>query len=137
MRRGIGLATVCAAVAVSSPASAGVREPVYWNGYDTPPRIEPKRVDVVLGGNLFRARELFFWVDWGSTKTFATGEIKVNTCRPTCADENYATRTGAIRLREKRRCGSRLQYRHIVIEYRNRRWPDLHADVTCKGYEDP
>jgi hypothetical protein len=74
------------------------------------PRIEPERLEVSGDATLVGMS----WRGWGTQRATATGDLRVNTCMPTCAEGRIERRAGAeavvsdLRAGECRADGNRV-----------------------------
>lgn len=112
--------------------------PVYYKGFKQPPRVEPKRIDVVIGaGTFFWVTGLDRWFDWSSHTSRATadGTIHLNNCRPDCADGKYRKHPARVRVSHIGTCDNQLRYKRIRVVVKHSRVPTLKEDVDCDGLQ--
>ena len=104
MRRFIGaiVLTLSLLPLAAHPVSAGERRMAVT--YDCQHvRVQPRWVVFACGDGGFFVRRLE-WHSWHRSGAKATGIFHMNDCRPSCAEGEFHTRTGVLRLRGRTWC---------------------------------
>jgi hypothetical protein len=74
------------------------------------------------------------WRHWGQSRTNARGKYRYNTCKPTCASQNYKRIPVKVRLSHQRHsCGRRNVYKQLTYKVRNPSISDGTVNVNCHG----
>ena len=132
------LLTAASAVAATTIASAG--QTVYAPKDCTKPKVQPKQITITCADAGIYLQGLN-WENWGGDKASGAGTLRVNNCKPTCAEGTTKSYDSNVSLTNPKRteCGGRtvLMYNRIHLRFPNKKPPgakDLRSEkLSCNA----